>query len=223
MLKKILMIVVLIILTTGCNFRYEIDITNNKVTEKRTFLINNNEVENNDVKETIRKKISKYSINDDMMIAPSTKIIKEETMSGYQTIMSSNLSEYKNSDILSACYTSYNVISENSKIYLTTGRQFTCFKDFNELQEVEIILSTNHKVLEHNADEVKGSKYIWYINKQNSQNKPINIELEQKSEKKEPKENEKLKKIKIVFITIVAIFPIIVIIMLAIRRKQIEN
>lgn len=221
-IRKIILIIILLILSTGCKFRYEIEIIDDEVTEKRTMLINNSEIENNDIKGTISKKISKYSINDDMMIAPSTKVIKETNNSGYQTITTYKLSDYKNSDILNMCYTSYNIIKEDSKIYLTTGRKFTCFDTLEELESVEVIFKTNHEVIKHNADKVEDNKYTWYITKNNAKNKPINIELSEKKEENDQTE-DKTTKFKIVFISIVAIFSIIVIIMLVIKRRRLQK
>lgn len=222
-IRKIILIIILLILSTGCTFRYEIEIIDDEVTEKRTMLINNSEIENNDIKGTISKKISKYSINDDMMIAPSTKIIKETNVSGYQTITNYKLSDYKNSDILNMCYTSYNVIKEDSKIYLTTGRKFTCFDTLEELESVEVIFKTNHEVVKQNADKVEDNKYTWYITKDNATNKPINIELSEKKKEENDQNEEKTTKFKIVFISIVAIFSIIVIIMLVIKRRRLQK
>lgn len=221
--RKTILVIILLLLTTGCTFRYEIDITDDEVTEQRTMLINNSEIENNDIKGTIRKKISKYSINDDMMIAPSSKTIKEDTMSGYQTTIKYKLNEYKNSDILNMCYKSYNIISEENKIYLSTGREFNCFTTLDELDSVKIILTTNHKVIKHNADQVDNERYIWNITKDQASNKPINIELVKNSEEETKDNTETKKKFKIVFISIVAFFSIIVIIMLVIKRKRVQK
>lgn len=219
-MKKIWITLLLLLFITGCQFRYDIDINDGEITEKRTMLIDNSSVKNNDIKGSIENIISKYSINMDMMIAPETKVIKEKQLSGYQTITKYKLGDYKNSDILNMCYKSYNVIIDNSKIYLSTGREFTCYNSLVELENVEINITTNHKVLDHNADKVDGNKYSWFVTKSNASNKPINIELSE-TEMINSDDNKGLKdKFKIVFISIVAFFVIIVIIMLVIKRKR---
>ena len=51
------------------------------------------------------------------------------------------------------------------------------FVDYNEVDSVEIIITSNHEIIESNADELKNNKLIWNINDENAKDKQIYVKF----------------------------------------------
>ncbi len=87
---------------------------------------------------------------------------------------------------VSTCYKYFSVLENKNKdgILLSTSNKNLCFESYDILEEITVKLTTNHEVESHNADEVNGNDYIWKINRENYNNKNIQINLLNKTQKK---------------------------------------
>lgn len=160
-MKKIIMLA-LIFLISGCSCKYELSIQGNKIEE--SLYINGINMEIPEQADLANYSTHNYSKNID------------GDMLNYST--SYNLSSFKNSDFLT-CFDTYNFVNENEYYIIRTGKKFKClpyqYNDFDMLDydELEIQITTNHKVLEHNAVKVDDNTYSWYITKENIDNAEI--------------------------------------------------
>lgn len=173
--KKIALILFSFLLTTGCDITYEVQFKKDKVVEKNTFYLLNNEVLDGDIVGTLTQLSIPYTDNTDFLIAPKTKITKDKNKTGYTTI---NEYEYNDYKTIGTCYEAFNVIKDENKVVISTSEQFQCFDRYKELDQLKVVAKVNYKVSNTNADKKKGNTYIWYIDKDNASNKPIQLSFD---------------------------------------------
>ena len=81
----------------------------------------------------------------------------------------------KNANI-NSCFDAFSFVTNNNDYILSTSKGFKCmFVDYNEVDSVEIIITSNHEIIESNADELKNNKLIWNINDENAKDKQIGV------------------------------------------------
>ena len=172
---KLLCIIGLLILVSGCDATYHIEIVNDRVVENSTYIFapgNSMEPPLDQANEYLYE----YFENSDILYSRNYQNLS----SGYG-ITSNNeysLEEYiDESQVLRSCYVATNFNQTDEYITLKTTDQFQCFDDFEGLERVNLTIKTNHKIKEHNADEVNGFEYTWNITKENSENKPIILQM----------------------------------------------
>lgn len=204
-MKKKIILFLLIVLFTGCDAVYNIDIDNNSVKETADFLYDNS-AEN-------EKIVNEYYKNNYMaffdMDSLKDMMYKKKKINGRKKI-GINLNydylanEYQNSSLLDQCYYKKSFIQNDDYIILYTEGGARCFyKDEDKLLDSLVInINTKLKVLENNADEVKGNKYIWKLTEDNFTSKDIYIKIKRSKNKKNGKEG-------IIFLVIIISFIII--------------
>ncbi len=175
-MKKTIIILLLLIIVSGCSAKYEIEIKDKKINEKSSFIINKKEVESDGIYYTVSRIAGKYFLNVDFLIG-DTKEYYENENAIYQKRNTTSIDEYNSSDMLKYCYSAHNVLNEKKYYIISTSNTFECFEKYQELDNVQIVLKTNHQVKENNADKVDGYTYTWNINKNNYNDKRIYIKL----------------------------------------------
>ena len=184
-MKKILLLIILIILT-GCSANYEIDYSKNRFNESLTTSGNitdinyKNEIDNYYLKSYL---LTSYKIQTGDMaeneILSNYSIYNKELVNesnnyglklGYNY---DNKDNYMESSIVYRLFSSF-IIEDN---YIKLDGIKNIFNSYSMLDNIKIIFSTDKYVSESNCDEVKNNKYIWYIDKNNYQNKFIEITL----------------------------------------------
>lgn len=177
-MKKYIVLLILILSITGCSGKYELEVKNEKVTEKTTALYDKNEVVG-DVYDYTLDIISKYDDNGDFLRHDSKKNIKEDDKIGFMLKSSySSISDFSDSSkIINYCYDAINVSDLNNEITLKTSKKFNCLEQVEEIDDVTIVIKTNHKLKETNADKKTNTTYYWYIDKDNYKDKPISLVL----------------------------------------------
>lgn len=154
-MKKLLM-VMLLILVSGCSCKYNLSIKNAQI--KETLTINGVTTGIPEQADLVNISTHEYSKN------LNGNILE------YQT--SYYLNNYKTSDFLT-CFDSYTFLEEENNYILRTGKKFKClpyqYNDFDILRydKLEITLTTNHQVLDSNADYVEKGVYHWFITADN--------------------------------------------------------
>lgn len=178
MSKKIILLI-LILLLTGCSGTYELEIKNEKVIEKTTALYDSSKVVGDPYEYT--KKLSlKYDDNGDFLSYETKKNISKKDKTGVElTNKYDSIEEFKEeSKIINYCYIARSITNyENDYLTLKTSSEFTCFRDVEELEKVTIVIKSNHKLKETNADRIKNHTYYWDITKDNYKEKPISLTL----------------------------------------------
>ena len=188
-MKKIIIFVCLLLLT-GCSATYEITIKNNKITEKLTLIeLNQSKFDlENDAGWTLRDSFkAQLEVANDEFSVQSYTVKDLSTDTTLELEYKSNSSrELTNSSAINQCYANPIIEIEDKVINFSTGSEFTCYDYYENLEDITIILKTNHKVLSSNANMVEDNKYIWVLTKDGEKN------IEFSYEKKDVKEMNSL-------------------------------
>lgn len=166
---KIILLVLLLCISTGCSVKYNLTFNNNVLSE-------NIQIDASDIDITVEQ-IQKM-LDEQVYQQDEEQQLYQVKQNGKKIQLSQkyNILTYRNSPLLSQCYTAYNVIENENYYDFTTSETFTCNPfEYTYIDNLQIKIKTNHKVLSHNADYVKNNTYIWNITKENANNKPIQI------------------------------------------------
>lgn len=170
-MKKILLLICLLFLT-GCQVEYNVVIKDDSVHENLNFSIpndyNNSELE-------------------DAIYNPSVPIINLDDYSNYGAYSVSidedfnqrnvsfdydyDISDFSSSTLLEGCFESATFDYSKNNIKFNASGEFYCLYDNSS---VVVNITTDNKVKSHNADDVNGNTYSWYI----SDNAPVSIKIE---------------------------------------------
>ncbi len=229
---KIIVFLSFILLLSGCEAEYNIDINNNNL--KETINIKELNIEKFNEKNSLLYNLTPQDYLDTNLKWP-TPVYKNSELNPYEPIKlnnikyytKTNISNYKvlglslsynhnqndyiNSDILNKCYdVSYS--KTNDKIHFETISEFKCFDEYKILENVTVNLNTKCNVENENSDNKNINKYTWYITKDNYKSKKINFDVEciQKTEKKEVNEKDTLIMFIILYILVISLIILIV-------------
>ncbi len=231
----------------GCSVSYRIEIEDNNINEKISIIEYNNVdwdaeykiIENVDDdylnKTTYREYVNqkfyenesalKNGVNSETFY--SKKIISTKDKLGLEYLYTFDINQYKDSAAASICFRYFNFLTAESKYILSTNNVVKCFDDYKKLESLTIELSTNHKVVKHNADAVNGYTYYWNIDRTNYSDKSIYIELyKDKYEKgynNEKNKRQLAKVIKTILIVVLCIAISLFIVIIILRKKANRN
>lgn len=154
---KKLYILICILLCCGCKARYEIKFNDNKIDDRLSVTYSKND-------EIFRSFVSEPILAIDNVPYD----LNENNTGDYVNLNythSFSVDEYSKARIPSSCFTNYNFIEEDNKYYFVIDGDFLCRHiAYNYFDSLDIVISTNHVVIENNAGEVKNGKYIWHVN-----------------------------------------------------------
>ena len=181
MKKRIFIIIVLLLFTTGCTCEYNLSIENNIFKEETKITSStSNELSSFSTSWKIPTDKSEYNVGLD----PESTI--EFNSNLYKYNLSGNvlsfkydfsISDYPNSSAVSNCYNTLNIINRIDSIIISTSKENKCFDNYPNLEALKINIKIDTSVKSHNADVVNGNTYTWNITKNNANNKPINLVL----------------------------------------------
>lgn len=176
-MKKILMLLVLVVLLTGCSANVNIKITSSTIEEE---IIINAYSDTTTTKEQLETRFRKYMpVFDDVPLSdtePDTKKsgveyyrrAKSDLGSGYQFVYRYDykFDDYKNSKSVKQGFDS-RTIQRNSvdkNIMISTDSSgLNLFNQYPDLESVTVNIETAYKVLENNASYVNGNVYTWVL------------------------------------------------------------
>lgn len=202
MKKRISVLLILLLLTTGCTSEYNLTIDGSSYNEEIILTgSSSSELANFNNKWQIPVDKDDYnSINDD----PSTQI---EVDNPYKYRLSGNnltfyndttISGIASSTAFSFCFNQSTIKNYQDTIIISTSSKAACFDKYYDLTSLKVNITTDKPVKSHNADSVRGNTYTWNINRNNYQDKAINMVIanEQKlsSTENNPKEEQEIKK-----------------------------
>lgn len=182
MKKKMLLILVMLVpfFLTGCTVDYNLTFNDSELNE--VININLDETENN--KENIEK--MEYSAQYEALAISKQRNQKLYQFTGKQNngkyigsfSYNYSTSEFNDAHLIRQCYDSFNFVKTEKGYQLVTSDLFRCGSySYMMVDRYTITITTNHKVIESNADQVDKNKYIWVIdtNGEVNINKPIKI------------------------------------------------
>ena len=137
---------------------------------------------------TFKELVDLKTMDPDMKIEGLEKIsdVGKLGISTQKTISYQDRNSFKKMPGIATCYKNFSILENENQdgVILSTSNKNLCFDTYDILEEITVRLKTNHEVESHNADEVVDGEYIWKINKNNYNNKSIQINLLNKTHKK---------------------------------------
>lgn len=178
-MKKIIVLLALVLLLTGCSANVNIEITSSGIEEE---IIINAYSDSSTTKEQIYSSFRKYMpVFDSVPLSdtePDTKKngieyytrTQSDLGSGYQFVYKYDykFDDYKNSRSIKQSFDSRtiqrNAVDKNIMISTDSGG-LNLFDQYSNLESVTINIKTPYKVLENNANYVNGDTYTWVLRK----------------------------------------------------------
>ena len=229
-MKKKLIIICLLLLTTGCSCQYNLNIHDNMIEENIVSTFSNDEIQESSNSKImgdieIDDQITPFIKNDQFPFVGNQNIKYDKKVSednGITTVSLKNnysFNDYKRSKSYN-CFENKDFSEKNGVYDLNLYGQFYCFYG----NEVRINVKTDFKVFSNNADIVDDNTYTWIIDENNFKNKDISLQM-----KKSNLSYSNIKKVFfdspiVIVIFIIAIFTLIGFLMVNyVRNKSIEN
>ncbi len=218
------MILICLIFITGCSARYTIEFNDKSIKDKLSvYGIDLHSY--NDIKEGVYSPIPAFKD----AIINLEEPIKNEGVEYYNISGDDSnayldykfeLSDFEDSYFANTCYDYFKVFQEKDEIIISTGKNFKCFFPGRNLDSVDIVIKSNHKIIYNNADEVKNNEYIWHINKSNKDDANIQISFSKDY-------NEKKKSINIaqvsLYIGIFGVVALVIALFVLIKNKRVNK
>lgn len=176
-MKKHIISLIFILFLTGCTVKYNIEFKDDKVFENFDVVVT--EKEPNSIK--YLKENDFYAYFNPEMIKYNKTISTDKDITKFNYSYSYNIDDYKNSMALSSCFSGYSIIKEGNYYLISTSDGVKCMtSDYSTIiDELDIVITTNHKLIDTNADEVSNYRYIWHINRENYVDKSIYLKIYQ--------------------------------------------
>ena len=185
MKKNIIIIIILLIFTTGCTCEYNLTIDNNNYQEEvRIIAENENEISNYNLEWKIPTDKEENNYGGDPSTVPeySSDLYEYKLVNNILTFnYNFNKDNYSNSSAVSTCYDTFTVIDYNNATIISTNSKASAFNKYPNLNNITVNIKVDKEVIDHNADRVNGNTYTWYIYKNNADNKSINLTLSNSS------------------------------------------
>ena len=179
---KILIIVLLTYLLTGCTANYTLTISGNSIEEKTTIYMNNDEYtkfsSNNDNQYINMYIDDEYNTAEEGTQLPLPKVTyydfkKNDTLNTATYTGNFKFGDYKRSSIHTLGFKTAKIQKTDNKISINTSTGFTF--PYDEITEVTINIVSSYNVSYSNADLVSGDTLTWKINRTNAKNKYISV------------------------------------------------
>lgn len=165
--KKIIILITFIFLLTGCEVNYNLNITEDNITEKieGTYEINTCEHEcDSPVGQILDMEITPLLNNADNLVNKYTE--NSEIEDNYGTITKEYKFTHKNygdSYLLNTCFKNKNYENKDGYIFIKVSDFSGCYMS----SDVNINITTDLKVLDNNADYITNNTYTWKIDENN--------------------------------------------------------
>lgn len=178
-MKKIIFLITLCLLLTGCTANYNLEITNNEFKESITGNVLNTEIEEdknatdiNMHNYLLRSEQNVFYNNDNILY--NKKHNDTENGIDFEYTYTFNENNFINSRILNECFDNYTFENKNNEYYISLSGNFYC----NYADTTNINLTTDYKVTAHNAESKKQNTYTWKIDKDNTEDLSLFITID---------------------------------------------
>lgn len=210
-MKKIEIIVILliVILVSGCSKQYNLIVENDKITEE--FNISFDDTEEN----MQRYNLDYFPLHANQEAMYVKKIDKKNKLLKAHFNYTYKPSEFVNANSINECFETKEIIVEAEDYYYFKLQNLkSCMSDYN----IDINIITKNKVLENNADEVNKNKYTWHITDKNKDKFNLEIKIDKKKSEKGI-----LGSFSLVLISLIAIIGIIIFLSILIIKRNKSN
>ena len=230
-MKKKILIFIYLLLLTGCTVNYNIDISDNKIKESSNYYYENRMYDSNDHNAIFLETFEDFDNLSDIYLAFNEnfedkyykkEMIHDSNGDGINLKYTYDFNNYGNSFLFNI-FDDSNYVNNDGQIVIDVEEinLYDLYDYFTLLDEnvssLNINIKTNFKVLENNADSVKGNTYTWNINADSSNDKSLYIKIQKVDSK-----NEKIN-YTIIFVIITILLIIVIALVFYILKKKKEN
>lgn len=176
-MKKYISILLILLLCTGCEVNYNLDIKNSNINENIEFTVTESDYNTYNSAQAEKLTDTMYETFEKQHILVFTNDYNTKhyvTSKRTGNSLKQNYSytyDYLNfgkSYLINNCFEHYVVLNEDDYFYIKAYGGFNCYYG-----DTNINIRTNHKVLHNNASSNKDNVYSWKINNKNRDN--VNI------------------------------------------------
>ncbi len=165
-MKKGLLLILSLLIFSGCTAEYNLNIKGNNFNEELVFVGSTQEE---------KEEIKQYKFWNNAFVDDQVNSETNDKLEGVeyydQVVIEDNLhfkysfmkNNYRMSNIVNSCYKSFNATEVNGKYVISTSKDFLCFDNYPNLEKVTVKINVDFPVKEHNANNVSGNTYIWEI------------------------------------------------------------
>ena len=188
MKKKILTLILLIFMVSGCSVEVNLDISDNKIKESNDITVLENAIYTKEILRTsFRDYIPIYAsdlIVDTVPDQPFSDVLyynknTTDLGNGYRFNYSYDfdIDKYGDARTIKDGFRDYSYSYRNDIISLSTDNEgLIYFDEYPLLEEVTVNIKTDYLVEENNADSVNGNTYTWVFNKDSKKSIDIVID-----------------------------------------------
>lgn len=185
-MKKIILIFLSIILLSGCDINYNINITNNKISTDLDLSVSETDYKNYNDNQEEKLSATLYEYFDEREILAfddmnykdfyNKKVSKNgRSLDVNYTYKYTYLDFYKSS-LLNTCFEDFIVLNEDNYFYVKAFGKFNCYYD-----DTKINIKTDRKVINSNHDSYKDGVYTWNIDRDKSNNVNIIFQVDKEN------------------------------------------
>lgn len=176
MLKKGLLLLAVLFLISGCTVNYDLVIDNDSISEDVSIKIPMSEIDLDKYENQINYPMKVYGGEEYNYDKQTSEDVSNHFVN-YK--YKHDIDKYYKSLFIGMCYDDKKILVSDDKISISTSNVFKCIAmdDGYRAKKVDVNITTKLKVLENNADEIKGNTYIWHMNEYEYSNKPIKLLL----------------------------------------------
>ena len=184
-MKKIIYLILMLFLITGCDATYNLTLENNIITENLQINTNNSS-SNKEIRDLTlnsvlatdyREEIPEVNTKVEGIKYYDIKKIDTENTLGISYKSDFTLLDYKYSTIVNTNAKSFDYKNNKDGIVINIKKPLDAFILYPDLNNLTIKFKTNHQVVKDNADEIIDDTYYFYLNRNNYQAKKIILEL----------------------------------------------
>ena len=183
---KHISIIFLILLLSGCNVEYKIDLDKNLNIEENIKLIPTTTEDEEKFKEFNSFIPINKEVDDFETLEKKQKDIKYYNQKKNKSLIQFNYrfnkDDYINSSFVNKAYEFISVTQLKDELVLSTSKEFLLYEIYENLEEVKITINSKYKLIKSNADEEEKHSYTWIINKENAYEKNIYLKLDTTTE-----------------------------------------
>lgn len=246
MKKKKLLILLSILLLTGCQAEYNVMIDENTVKEelliyetnmsKWSTIQGNNILTYEQYQQTYKDAPIGVFYNDQNIDAeigfnPDRKYytinsIDDNNKKGLIFTNDFGINNYVDSYIVRNCFKHVNILNQSDTISISTDDELSCMNYMDGIDKIIVNIKTNYEVLDTNATSVSDKTYTWVITKNNYTNSNIYMKINKlvkNNSSNNTKNDTHISNFQLMYALIVVVFLLVVFLIYRILKKNSEE
>jgi hypothetical protein len=181
MKKKVFILIVLVLLMTGCTAEYNLVIEDDTYKENITIVgETSNEINSFSGPYYYPTDKEEYENMPDYIDEKTFDKVYKYQLTGNKLTFTNDFTsdEFVNSLGASKCYNTVNVFNQSGNTIISTSQKNSCFTTYPMLNQIKVTITIDKPVVSSNATSVNGSTYTWLFNRDGKEDKSINLVFE---------------------------------------------